>query len=155
MSTSPPLTIPAVAHLPLAGIGILAFVTFSSTALKSSPPLLEKAPGTFSQIMKVGYCPFVANLISLIILIACMNNPERLPLSPFLFPAMLKSWQGLPKVIISTGCISSPFSSVTLPTCITSLKRYLVMSIQFGSTSAAHNGLMVHPVSIPLGMPAA
>lgn len=35
------------------------------------------------------------------------------------------------------------------------VKRYLVMSMQFGSTSAAHNGLMVHPVSIPLGIPAA
>lgn len=80
----------------------------SSTALKSSPLLLEKAPGTFSQIAKVGCIPFVAFLISLMILTASTKRPDRSPASPALRPAMDKSWHGLPNVMQSTGSIWSP-----------------------------------------------
>lgn len=63
----------------------------SSTALKSSPPLELKDPGTFSQIAKAGYSPFVLDLISFMIRTASTNNPERSPASPALRPAMDKS----------------------------------------------------------------
>ncbi len=40
------------------------------TALKSSPLFEEKAPGTFSHTINLGYFPSVAHLISFMILIA-------------------------------------------------------------------------------------
>ena len=42
----------------------------SRTQRKSSPPLEENAPGTFSQTMYLGYLPLLAHLISRMIRIA-------------------------------------------------------------------------------------
>ena len=74
------------------------------------------APGTFSQTAKVGYSPLAASLISLMILTASINRPLRVVSSspfascfnPARFPATDKSWQGLPKVMMSTGSMSPP-----------------------------------------------
>lgn len=71
--------------------GCATRVSFSSTVRKSSPPLELKAPGTFSQTAKVGYIPFVALLISPIILTASTNSTERSPPNPSLNPAIDKS----------------------------------------------------------------
>ena len=87
----------------------------SSTARKSSPLLELKAPGTFSQIAKVGYIPFVFALISFMIRIASMKSPDRSPARPALRPAMERSWQGLPNVMQFTGSIWSPQIFVISP----------------------------------------
>ena len=67
---------PAEAHFPRAGPGIDTSsppqmrTNASRTHRKSSPLLLLNAPGTFSQTAYLGYSPFVASLISLMIRIA-------------------------------------------------------------------------------------
>ena len=114
---------PAYDHLPFGGRGITAvssaiLVTSSRTARKSSPRLLLNAPGTFSQTMYRGFPYFFR--ISFTILICSINSPERAPDSPARFPATLKSWQGEPPIMQSTGSISSPRISVMSPKCFTS-----------------------------------
>ena len=119
----------------------------SSTHLKSSPLFELKAPGTFSHTMNRGlrsrissFAPRTRNCLihsflnSFTILICSINNPERVvsssPLSecfnPALFPATLKSWQGLPPVIISTNGTSDPFIFVISPKCFTPLNSFLL-----------------------------
>ena len=127
---------------------MLLCVISSRTRRKSSPLLLEKAPATFSQMIYFGYCPFVFSLISLVILTASMNKPEREPSSPVCFPATLKSWQGLPKLIISTTGIFAPSICVMSPSCMASGKCRFAMSIQSGSIS------LTHTVLIPCRRPA-
>ncbi|CCZ07650.1 uncharacterized protein BN482_00927 [Clostridium sp. CAG:127] len=121
---------------------MLLCVISSRTRRKSSPLLLEKAPATFSQMIYFGYCPFVFSLISLVILTASMNKPEREPSSPVCFPATLKSWQGLPKLIISTTGIFAPSICVMSPSCRASGKCRFAMSIQSGSISLTHTVLI-------------
>ena len=123
---------PLVRH-PFSGRGIAASgwttrAVSSRTARKSSPPLLEKAPGTFSQTMYRGRtdrtgCPsrMPASRISFTILICSMNSPERSPASPALFPATERSWHGLPPITTSTGGASRPEIFVMSPRCIISL----------------------------------
>ena len=114
------------------------------TVSKSFPPFDESAPGTFSQITKRGYLPFVATSISMMILIASQNSPDLPPPRPARFPAMLKSWQGDPNVIISTGSILSPRTSFTLPRCFICGRCVLVTAIGYGSTSLAHTARPPH-----------
>ena len=124
----------------------------SQTMRKSSPLLLLKAPGTFSQSAKRGYFPSVAVLISLIILTASMKSPLRVVSSspfascfkPARLPATDKSWQGLPKVIMSTGSISPSCILLMSPRCFTFGKRSLVTAMGYGSTSDAQHGLTPH-----------
>jgi len=79
----------------------------------------------------------VASLISLMILIASPNSPDLAPNSPARFPAMLKSWHGLPKVIMSTGSIPLPRTCVTSPKCFIFGKCRLVIAIGASSISLA------------------
>lgn len=58
------------------------------------------------------------SLISLTIRICSMYKPERAPARPARFPAMLKSWQGLPPVMHQTGVISAPLIFVISPKCL-------------------------------------
>lgn len=128
----------------------LILASSSSTARKSSPPLLLKAPGTFSQTAKVGYFPPLFSLISSMIRTASMNKPLRVVssspffvcFSPARFPATLKSWHGEPKVIISTGSISAPDTLLTSPRCRMGGNLDLVTAIGYGSTSDAHTGMI-------------
>ena len=61
---------------------------------------------------------------------------------PFCLPAMDKSWQGEPNVITSTGSISAPLTSSTLPRCFMRGKRAVVTLMGYGSISDAHTGVM-------------
>ena len=122
---------------------MLLSVISSRTRRKSSPLLLEKAPATFSHIMYFGYSPFVFFLISLTIRTASINRPERAPSSPFCPPATLKSWQGLPKLIMSTAGILPPSISVISPRFSASGKCRFAISMQFASIS------LIHTVFIP------
>lgn len=127
----------------------------SRTILKSSPLLELNAPMTFSQIANLGYSPFVASLISLMILMASINRPLRVvsssPFSscfkPALLPAIDKSWHGDPNVTMSTGSMSQPLIPQTFPRCIMLGNRLFVTAIGYGSTSEAHFGSM--PQSAP------
>ena len=67
---------------------------------------------------------------------------------PFCAPATLRSWHGLPNVMMSTGSISAPLMSVTLPRCFIPGNLCFVTLIGNGSISDAHTG------SIPLRAPA-
>ena len=87
----------------------------SRTTRKSSPLLLEKAPGTFSKTIYDGYFPFVLCLISFITRIAWWNRPDCFPSNPSRLPAMERSVQGEPNVIMSTGSSSAPLSAETSP----------------------------------------
>ena len=84
-------------------------------AQKSAPSFEENVPLTFSQIKTRG-------LHSVMSLIASQIRELRVPLvAPARFPAILKSWQGDPKVIMSTLGrfadridLTSPNSSLSL-----------------------------------------
>jgi predicted MPP superfamily phosphohydrolase len=95
---------PDLGHFPLSGIGTSgasgsAILTISErTAWKSLPPLLENAPGTFSQTMNRGRTiqpvrPVVRSrsLISFTIRTCSMNSPLRSPSSPARLPATERS----------------------------------------------------------------
>lgn len=112
---SVPMRHPLFGH-PFLGTGIggasgsMMWIVSSRTAAKSLPLWLEKAPGTFSQTMYLGrtYRPvrpvdLSRSLISFMILIRSMNNPDRSPCKPARFPAMLRSWQGEPPMMQSTA----------------------------------------------------
>lgn len=119
------------------------------TAWKSAPLLLLKAPGTFSHTANLGYLFADTPRISRIIRIASKNklllSPSWIPVC---FPATDRSWQGEPNVMMSTGSIWSPCTSVTLPRCFIPGKRCFVTLIGNGSISLAHTG------SIPNNAPA-
>jgi len=94
-----PTRISAVGHRPCSGEG--SGGAFSSTtpmiasrtALKSSPRLDEKVPGTFSKTIYLGFCPLVASLISLMIRIAWKNRFDLVPSwIPARLPATERSW---------------------------------------------------------------
>ena len=129
---------PAGFHFPPGGRGIetpsSAILTISvSTHRKSSPLLLENAPGTFSHTMNLGFpC---SNLISFTILTYSRNNTDCSPSSPVLFPAMLMFWQGEPPATMSTGSRSAPFIRPMSPSCCASGKRTCVTLIGNGSIS--------------------
>lgn len=120
---------PDLSHLPLSGRGTSgasgsAMRTISvRTAWKSAPPFELKAPGTFSHTMNLGLANRistsapVAFRISFTIRICSIKSPDRSPSSPALFPATLKSWQGLPPVMMSTGGILSPWIFCMSPRC--------------------------------------
>ena len=85
MLQSSPVRSPDFAHLLLSGAGIeipasLIRASSSRTARKSSPLFELNAPGTFSQTAYLGYFPFVASLISLIMRTASIKRPLRSPL---------------------------------------------------------------------------
>lgn len=125
---------PAFVHFCLSGSrgrenpGSAMRTASSSTAPKSPNPslkLLLNAPGTFSQTIYRGRTsspvrPMLlsCSLISLTIHICFMYKPERAPARPARFPAMLKSWQGLPPVMHQTGVISAPLIFVISPKCL-------------------------------------
>jgi hypothetical protein len=67
------------------------FANVETTTWKSAPCALDKAPGTFSQRAILEYRPLVFLLISFMILIASINNPDRSPANPARFPATDKS----------------------------------------------------------------
>ena len=144
ISVPQPRTMPAFAHLPEAGIGISVFANASSTALKSLPAgfPLDMAPGTFSHSAYLGYLPFVALLISSIIRMASVKRPLRSPCKPSRRPAVDKSWQGEPKLMMSTGGSFAPSSAVMSPTCSISGKWRMVTDTACGSISLAHSGRM-------------
>lgn len=124
---------PAFVHFCLSGSrgrenpGSAMRTASSSTAPKSPNPslkLLLNAPGTFSQTIYRGRTsspvrPMLlsCSLISLTIRICSMYKPERAPARPARFPAMLKSWQGLPPVMHQTGSTSAPLIFVISPKC--------------------------------------
>ena len=142
-STPRPRTIPAFAHRPEPGIGTSASVNASSTALKSRREELDKAPGTFSQSANFGYSPLVASCISLMILMASRKRPLRSPARPSRLPdATLRSWQGEPKVMMSTGGSLPPWSFVMSPKCSMSGKCFFVTETHSGTISLAHRGLI-------------
>lgn len=98
----PPMRHPLVGHF--AGVGIegacgsTILTASSSTAAKSFPPLLLKAPGTFSQTIQRGRTiapvrPLLTSfcLNSFMHRICSMYKPERSPASPALFPATERS----------------------------------------------------------------
>lgn len=70
------------------------------------------------------------------------NKPDRSPSSPAPFPATLKSWQGLPNVMMSTGSIRPPWISVTLPRWSMLGKCRFETWMGNGSISLAHTGVM-------------
>lgn len=135
--------------------GSTILISSSRTTRKSSPWLLLNAPGTFSQRAKLGYFPPVAPRISFMIRTASMKSPLRVvsssPLAsclrPARFPATLKSWQGEPNVITSTGSISAPLILLMSPRCTISGKRRRVTAIGYGSTSLAHAGVNPHKLA--------
>ena len=135
---------PAVSHRP-AGRGISTVLSHRAasscrTRRKSSPLLLLNAPGTFSQTAKAGYFPCVLHLISRMIRTASKNRLERSPDNPARFPAMLKSWQGEPNVITSTGLIFPPSIRVISPKCsiLASSKQRLLPALGDGFTVCGH-----------------
>ena len=141
-SVFPPRTIPALAHPPVGGIEISVSENDCSTALKSIRSFEENAPMTFSQTAITGYNPFVAHLISSIILIAWKNSPDLLPASPSRFPILERFWQGEPNVIMWTGEMFPPCIFVISPKCSMSGKWRLVMAIGDFSISLAQTGII-------------
>ena len=149
--------VPAGFHLPAGGRGTdrersaIRHVS-SRTARKSSPLEDEKAPGTFSHTMNRGIIPqglavllprfLLASvcLISFMIRICSIKRPERSPASPARFPAMLRSWQGEPPAITSTGGRLAPSSFVISPTWSIAGKCFFVTSMGNDSISLAHTG---------------
>ena len=69
-----------------------------------------------------------------------MKSPERSPASPALAPATLRSWQGLPPQMMSTGGSRAPFSFVMSPTWSMLGKRAFVTAMGKGSISLAQTG---------------
>lgn len=132
--------------------GSTIWMSVSRTHRKSSPLLLEKAPGTFSQTANFGYSPLVALLISRMMRAASWKRPLRVVFSsptfsfliPARFPAMLMSWHGLPNVTTSTRSMSCPWIRLTSPRWIISGKRLRVTAIWYGSTSLAYFGVIPH-----------
>lgn len=121
---------PAFVHFPsnrgTETVGSAMWIISSSTAWKSPPSLLLNEPGTFSQTRNRGLTmspalPFLLSrsLISFTILTCSMKSPLLSPASPARFPAMERSWHGLPPVIQSTGSISAPFILQISPKCFT------------------------------------
>ncbi len=118
---------------------------------KSSPlgvPELN-APGTFSQHIHRGRTASPvrprsksAFRISFTTRICSIKRPERAPDRPALAPATLRSWQGLPPQMISTGGRLAPFSFVISPTWIMSGKWCFVTSMGKASISLAHTGVI-------------
>lgn len=108
------------------------------TASKSSPPRLDKAPTTFSQIAHRGKVPAVASRISLMIRVASKNNPLRLPSNPARLPATDKSWHGDPNVMTSTGGRSAPLTVATSPQRGTVGQWWARVCWQCGSHSTCH-----------------
>jgi hypothetical protein len=80
--------------------------------------------------------------------IASLKRPDRSPPSPARFPATLRSWHGLPKVMMSTGGSFAPSSFVMSPTWAMPGKRRVVTDTACGRISLAHSG------SIPKKEPA-
>ena len=76
-----------------------------------------------------------------------MNSPERSPPIPARIPATLRSWQGEPNVMKSTGSIVAPFSFVMSPRCFICGKFLVVTAIGNGSISLAHTG--IKPFRLP------
>ncbi len=122
----------------------------SNTIRKSSPlgdPLLN-APGTFSQQNQRGRISIPvrprsrsAVLISFTIRICSIKRPEREPDNPALVPATLRSWQGLPPQMRSTGNNSFPDNFVISPSCDILGNLCLVTFIGNGSISLAQSGM--------------
>lgn len=149
-----PSTAPAYSQRPAGGLttsicGSSIWTNSRSTARKSFPSALEKAPGTFSHTQYRGRTAIPvrprslsAFLISFTIRICSMKRPERSPESPALAPATLRSWHGLPPQIMSTGGSSAPFSFVMSPTWSMLGKRAFVTAMGKGSISLAHTGSM-------------
>ena len=135
---------PAFAHLPFGGIGISVCPISWSTARKSAPLLLLNAPGTFSQTKKRGNRPSVAPRMAQTMSTALRNRPLLAPSNPSLLPAMLKSWQGLPAQMMSTGGIAAPSIFVMSPICVTPGKWCAVTEHGNGSISLAHIGVTSH-----------
>lgn len=73
----------------------------SSTAAKSQPLELERAPRTFSQTAHRGSSPPVSSRSSRMMRTASPNSPEREPASPARLPAVDRSWHGEPKTTTS------------------------------------------------------
>ena len=85
----------------------------STTAAKSRPALLLKAPGTFSHRANRQSHQSRAQPT---ICIAVKKRPERAPSRPFRLPATLKSWHGEPKTTTSIRPRAAICSSVTFVT---------------------------------------
>src|SRR5699024_1474394 len=85
----------------------------STTAAKSRPLFVLKAPGTFSHSANLHPLCFLAHSM---ILIAEKNNPLCSPLIPSRLPATDKSWHGDPKTTKSIGPSALMSSSVILVT---------------------------------------
>ena len=123
----------------------------SSTIRKSSPlgdPLLN-APGTFSQHIQRGRMSapvrprsLSAVRISFMIRICSIKRPERAPDNPARAPATLRSWQGLPPQMMSTGSSSLPFNFVMSPLWAMPGKRRSVTFMGNGSISLAQRVLI-------------
>ena len=67
--------------------------------------------------------PFLlsASLISFTMRTCSINRPLRAPAKPARFPAMDRSWHGLPPVMHHTGSISAPFILQMSPKCFISI----------------------------------
>ena len=77
------------------------------------------------------------------ILMASRKRPLRSPARPSRLPdATLRSWQGEPKVMMSTGGSLPPWSFVMSPTCSMSGKCFFVTETHSGTISLAHRGLI-------------
>ena len=74
--------------------------------------------------------------------ICSINRPEREPAKPALAPATLRSWQGEPPQMMSTGGSFAPSSLVMSPRWTISGKRSLVTRMGNGSISLAHRVAM-------------
>ena len=106
-------------------------------APKSRPPLVEKAPGTFSQMNQRGRISRSSRAKS-------RASPERAPSMPALFPATLKSWQGVPPTRRSTDPrYSSPFILVMSPMFGTS--GNLCCNTRQGKGSISEKATASHP----------
>lgn len=122
----------------------------SNTIRKSSPlgdPLLN-APGTFSQQNQRGRISIPvrprsrsAVLISFTIRICSIKSPERAPDKPARVPATLRSWQGLPPQMRSTGNNSFPDNFVMSPLCTILGNLRSVTFIGNDSISLAQSGI--------------
>ena len=73
-----------------------------------------------------------------------MNSPLLSPFSPSRLPATDKSWQGLPKVTMSTGSILLPSIFVISPSCLTRGKRLAVTARGNFSISLLQSVSMPH-----------
>ena len=124
----------------------------SSRTIRKSSPFGEpelNAPGTFSHARKRGRIKRAvlplwtsAALISFTILICSMNRPERAPARPERGPATLRSWQGEPPQMMSTGGSFAPSSFVMSPTWIMLGKCFLVTWMGNASISLAQTGVI-------------